>query len=164
MLHYELMNLPFIFLFFQHFFTSFGARDRTYMMMFRLWQNALLEKVRLTVLSLFCQESCWCHNPEKLARFVTCSRMVLLLISPEPQSILNEFFWAWFLSGFLFAWWRCSVHRCSSDRILSWTGCLMYCCLQGPKITTIQCWSWILNPKDNLKYLRLIWSSVFLSL
>nr|KAF6403452.1 GRAM domain containing 1B [Molossus molossus] len=27
-----------------HFFTSFGARDRTYMMMFRLWQNALLEK------------------------------------------------------------------------------------------------------------------------
>ncbi|DAA22279.1 TPA: GRAM domain containing 1B-like isoform 2 [Bos taurus] len=28
----------------QHFFTSFGARDRTYMMMFRLWQNALLEK------------------------------------------------------------------------------------------------------------------------
>uniref|UniRef100_A0A2I2Z8S1 GRAM domain containing 1B n=1 Tax=Gorilla gorilla gorilla TaxID=9595 RepID=A0A2I2Z8S1_GORGO len=30
----------------KHFFTSFGARDRTYMMMFRLWQNALLEKVR----------------------------------------------------------------------------------------------------------------------
>ncbi|XP_014640494.1 PREDICTED: GRAM domain-containing protein 1B [Ceratotherium simum simum] len=29
----------------KHFFTSFGARDRTYMMMFRLWQNALLEKV-----------------------------------------------------------------------------------------------------------------------
>lgn len=29
----------------QHFFTSFGARDRTYMMMFRLWQNALLDKV-----------------------------------------------------------------------------------------------------------------------
>ncbi|XP_066837422.1 protein Aster-B isoform X8 [Anser cygnoides] len=27
-----------------HFFTSFGARDRTYMMMFRLWQNALLDK------------------------------------------------------------------------------------------------------------------------
>lgn len=31
----------------QHFFTSFGARDRTYMMMFRLWQNALLDKVML---------------------------------------------------------------------------------------------------------------------
>ena len=31
----------------QHFFTSFGARDRTYMMMFRLWQNALLDKVSL---------------------------------------------------------------------------------------------------------------------
>ncbi|RXM28191.1 GRAM domain-containing protein 1B [Acipenser ruthenus] len=29
----------------KHFFTSFGARDRTYMMMFRLWQNALLDKV-----------------------------------------------------------------------------------------------------------------------
>ncbi|XP_067827130.1 protein Aster-B-like isoform X1 [Heptranchias perlo] len=28
----------------KHFFTSFGARDRTFMMMFRLWQNALLEK------------------------------------------------------------------------------------------------------------------------
>ncbi|XP_063752079.1 protein Aster-B isoform X2 [Eleginops maclovinus] len=28
----------------KHFFSSFGARDRTYMMMFRLWQNALLEK------------------------------------------------------------------------------------------------------------------------
>uniref|UniRef100_A0A8P4GBB7 VASt domain-containing protein n=1 Tax=Dicentrarchus labrax TaxID=13489 RepID=A0A8P4GBB7_DICLA len=28
----------------KHFLTSFGARDRTYMMMFRLWQNALLEK------------------------------------------------------------------------------------------------------------------------
>ncbi|CAL1574035.1 unnamed protein product [Knipowitschia caucasica] len=28
----------------KHFFSSFGARDRTYMMMFRLWQNALMEK------------------------------------------------------------------------------------------------------------------------
>ncbi|XP_057203848.1 protein Aster-B isoform X18 [Triplophysa rosa] len=28
----------------KHFFTSFGTRDRTYMMMFRLWQNALLDK------------------------------------------------------------------------------------------------------------------------
>ncbi|KAG9348283.1 hypothetical protein JZ751_002018 [Albula glossodonta] len=32
----------------KHFFTSFGARDRTYMMMFRLWQNALLDKLGLT--------------------------------------------------------------------------------------------------------------------
>ncbi len=30
----------------QHFFTSFGARDRSFMMIFRLWQNALLDKVR----------------------------------------------------------------------------------------------------------------------
>lgn len=50
-LHYivSLRILPDNFLLFslptQHFFTSFGARDRTYMMMFRLWQNALLEKV-----------------------------------------------------------------------------------------------------------------------
>lgn len=29
----------------QHFFTSFGARDRSYMMVFRLWQNALMDKV-----------------------------------------------------------------------------------------------------------------------
>uniref|UniRef100_A0A3Q0SHQ7 GRAM domain containing 1A n=1 Tax=Amphilophus citrinellus TaxID=61819 RepID=A0A3Q0SHQ7_AMPCI len=28
----------------QHFFTSFGARDRSFMMIFRLWQNALLDK------------------------------------------------------------------------------------------------------------------------
>uniref|UniRef100_A0A665TMB7 GRAM domain containing 1A n=1 Tax=Echeneis naucrates TaxID=173247 RepID=A0A665TMB7_ECHNA len=28
----------------KHFFTSFGARDRSFMMIFRLWQNALLEK------------------------------------------------------------------------------------------------------------------------
>ncbi|XP_029959457.1 LOW QUALITY PROTEIN: protein Aster-A [Salarias fasciatus] len=28
----------------KHFFTSFGARDRTFMMIFRLWQNALLDK------------------------------------------------------------------------------------------------------------------------
>uniref|UniRef100_A0A8C7MC81 Protein Aster-A n=1 Tax=Oncorhynchus kisutch TaxID=8019 RepID=A0A8C7MC81_ONCKI len=28
----------------KHFFTSFGARDRSYMMMFRLWQNALMDK------------------------------------------------------------------------------------------------------------------------
>lgn len=37
----------------QHFFTSFGARDRTYMMMFRLWQNALLDKVCAIYWSLF---------------------------------------------------------------------------------------------------------------
>lgn len=30
---------------FQHFFTSFGARDRCFLLIFRLWQNALLEKV-----------------------------------------------------------------------------------------------------------------------
>ncbi|XP_076869379.1 protein Aster-A isoform X2 [Brachyhypopomus gauderio] len=28
----------------KHFFTSFGARDRSYVMMFRLWQNALMDK------------------------------------------------------------------------------------------------------------------------
>uniref|UniRef100_A0A3Q3KK81 VASt domain-containing protein n=1 Tax=Monopterus albus TaxID=43700 RepID=A0A3Q3KK81_MONAL len=28
----------------QHFFTSFGARDRSFMLIFRLWQNALLDK------------------------------------------------------------------------------------------------------------------------
>ncbi|XP_071324644.1 protein Aster-A isoform X2 [Trachinotus anak] len=28
----------------KHFFTSFGARDRSFMMIFRLWQNALLDK------------------------------------------------------------------------------------------------------------------------
>lgn len=33
--------------FLQHFFTSFGARDRCFLLIFRLWQNALLEKVSL---------------------------------------------------------------------------------------------------------------------
>ncbi len=37
----------------QHFFTSFGARDRTYMMMFRLWQNALLDKVWAQYMSIY---------------------------------------------------------------------------------------------------------------
>jgi len=27
------------------FFTSFGARDKTFLMLFRIWQNALLDKV-----------------------------------------------------------------------------------------------------------------------
>lgn len=27
------------------FFTTFGARDKTYLMMFRVWQNALMEQV-----------------------------------------------------------------------------------------------------------------------
>ena len=39
---------PFILLsLLQHFFTSFGARDRCFLLIFRLWQNALLEKVGL---------------------------------------------------------------------------------------------------------------------
>ncbi|NWH38620.1 GRM1B protein, partial [Chloropsis hardwickii] len=41
----------------KHFFTSFGARDRTYMMMFRLWQNALLDKKHS---HLLCVCSCSC--------------------------------------------------------------------------------------------------------
>uniref|UniRef100_T1J6N1 VASt domain-containing protein n=1 Tax=Strigamia maritima TaxID=126957 RepID=T1J6N1_STRMM len=28
----------------KHFFTSFGARDKTYLMLFRVWQNALMEQ------------------------------------------------------------------------------------------------------------------------
>ncbi|XP_050035304.1 protein Aster-B-like isoform X1 [Dermacentor andersoni] len=28
----------------RHFFTSFGARDKTYLMLFRIWQNALMEQ------------------------------------------------------------------------------------------------------------------------
>lgn len=32
----------------QHFFTSFGARDRCFLLIFRLWQNALLEKVGMS--------------------------------------------------------------------------------------------------------------------
>ncbi|XP_077524724.1 GRAM domain containing 1B isoform X7 [Amblyomma americanum] len=28
----------------KHFFTSFGARDKTYLMLFRIWQNALMEQ------------------------------------------------------------------------------------------------------------------------
>ena len=29
----------------KYFFTSFGARDKTYLMLFRIWQNALLDQV-----------------------------------------------------------------------------------------------------------------------
>jgi hypothetical protein len=31
----------------RYFFTSFGARDKTFLMLFRIWQNALLDKVSL---------------------------------------------------------------------------------------------------------------------
>lgn len=34
----------------KHFFTSFGARDKTFLMLFRIWQNALLEQVMQPVL------------------------------------------------------------------------------------------------------------------
>lgn len=30
----------------KYFFTSFGARDKTFMMLFRIWQNALLDQVK----------------------------------------------------------------------------------------------------------------------
>ena len=33
----------------KYFFTSFGARDKTYMMLFRVWQNALMDQVRMIV-------------------------------------------------------------------------------------------------------------------
>lgn len=33
--------------FLQFFFTSFSARDRSYLSIFRLWQNVLLDKVSL---------------------------------------------------------------------------------------------------------------------
>lgn len=34
----------------RYFFTSFGARDKTYMMLFRIWQNALLDQVSIFLL------------------------------------------------------------------------------------------------------------------
>ena len=30
----------------KYFFTSFGARDKTYLMLFRVWQNALMDQVK----------------------------------------------------------------------------------------------------------------------
>ncbi len=29
----------------KYFFTSFGARDKTFLMLFRVWQNALMDQV-----------------------------------------------------------------------------------------------------------------------
>lgn len=29
----------------KHFFTSFASRDKTYLMLFRIWQNALMDQV-----------------------------------------------------------------------------------------------------------------------
>ena len=37
----------------KYFLTSFGARDKTYVMLFRVWQNALLEQVTLLFLLAF---------------------------------------------------------------------------------------------------------------
>lgn len=42
----KLIFLPCFFL--QFFFTSFSARDRSYLSIFRLWQNVLLDKVSLS--------------------------------------------------------------------------------------------------------------------
>lgn len=30
----------------KHFLTSFGTRDKAYLMLFRVWQNALMDQVR----------------------------------------------------------------------------------------------------------------------
>ena len=37
----------------KYFFTSFGTRDKTYFMLFRVWQNALTEQVRWVCVKLF---------------------------------------------------------------------------------------------------------------
>lgn len=44
---HHFVSLPHPISLLQHFFTSFGARDRCFLLLFRLWQNALLEKVGL---------------------------------------------------------------------------------------------------------------------
>lgn len=31
----------------KHFLTSFGTRDKTYLMLFKIWQNALMDKVTI---------------------------------------------------------------------------------------------------------------------
>ena len=31
----------------KHFFTTFATRDKTYLMLFRIWQNALMEQVNI---------------------------------------------------------------------------------------------------------------------
>ena len=33
----------------KYFFTSFAARDKTYLMLFRVWQNALMDQVRFYI-------------------------------------------------------------------------------------------------------------------
>ena len=38
----------------KYFFTSYGARDKTYMMLFRIWQNNLMEQVSEAFLSVSC--------------------------------------------------------------------------------------------------------------
>lgn len=35
----------------KHFFTSFASRDKTYLMLFRIWQNALMDQVCILFLS-----------------------------------------------------------------------------------------------------------------
>lgn len=41
-------ELMFYLFYLQFFFTSFSARDRSYLSIFRLWQNVLLDKVSLS--------------------------------------------------------------------------------------------------------------------
>ena len=35
----------------KYFFTSFGTRDKTYLMMFRVWQNALADNVSNNIIT-----------------------------------------------------------------------------------------------------------------
>lgn len=53
----------------QHFFTSFGARDRCFMLIFRLWQNTLLDKVRTDPLLLQKQPRIWQLEAQSLLYF-----------------------------------------------------------------------------------------------
>jgi hypothetical protein len=41
------------------FFTSFGARDKTYLMLFRVWQNALMDKVSFLTSSSLVSVKYW---------------------------------------------------------------------------------------------------------
>lgn len=37
----------------KHFFTSFASRDKTYLMLFRIWQNALMDQVGILLHTTF---------------------------------------------------------------------------------------------------------------
>uniref|UniRef100_A0A674ICV2 GRAM domain containing 1C n=1 Tax=Terrapene triunguis TaxID=2587831 RepID=A0A674ICV2_9SAUR len=68
------------------FFTSFSARDRSYLSIFRLWQNALLDKVRSSI----CDDSG--DRDEKLPKAIReIHEPIIQIVEKASLAVLNKY-------------------------------------------------------------------------